>query len=87
VTYGTVEFTLKGAKVIATLRDDRTWAVACPDPEVRDFVRIDLDAIAQAPHGPADGFYGPRQLREAAELFGGTFTIEPREESPPGRIY
>jgi hypothetical protein len=37
--------------------------------------------------GPSDGPFGPRQLAELAGRLHGTFTLEPKEPAPTGRIY
>jgi hypothetical protein len=89
-TFGTVEFQSDSHPVLATLGDDRTFAVACDDPPTRQWVELVLGEIAARRHGPEHGRYGPGQLREAARIFGGTVMDEPADadaEYEPGRIY
>lgn len=85
--FGTVEFRSDGHAVRATLRDDRTFAVACDDPPTRRWVELVLGEVAARRHGPEHGRFGPDQLREVAGIFGGTVADEPEADHEPGRIY
>lgn len=84
---GTVTFRCAGSDVRAVLREDHTWKVICDHSEIAGAVRPILDEIAARDHGPADGFYGPRQLDMAAEAFAGTVVEQAEIEDDPGTIY
>ena len=62
------------------------WEVPPPGDGVMVFDPI-LATIATAPHGPADGFYGPKQLEAAAVLFGGTWDAVEQPDEPEGTVY
>lgn len=77
----------EGLNVRATLRTGREWDVEPAEFPDRDLILSVLAGIAIEPHGPADGFYGPRQLRAAAALLGGTIADEAPQQEDRDLIY
>jgi len=86
--FGTVRFESDRHVVLATLRDDRTWSVACDDPPTRRWVELVLGEVAARRHGPEHGRFGPGQLRNAARIFGGEIVGETAgPPTDPAAIY
>jgi hypothetical protein len=87
---GSVSATVGGVPALFTLRADRLWEVEhggrIPDA-LLDGVMFQLQEVVDAHAGPSDGFFGPRQLRQAADLLGGTAHVLPIDHGPPGLIY
>jgi hypothetical protein len=92
---GTITFTSGGVRRVVTLDEARNWTIAPPlDDELAATMATVLEGIADDYGGPADGFFGPRQIAEAAaavRLFLGAtkpvVRLEPRKPGPPGRVY
>lgn len=84
---GSVRGSSFGVPVLAHLSDDRTWGIECDDDDARECARLVLDRIASDYRGPSDGFYGPRQLQQAAEALRGTFSLDVEFRGKPERIY
>lgn len=85
---GTVEFPHLGGKATAILWDDRTWTLDGVSRDLDEMIRTALDDVSRQIHGPQHGFYGPKQLAEAARIMQGTVTAQATIlDGPSGRVY
>lgn len=86
--FGWVNFKIGNVPTRAVLTSTRVWRVSPRPPGVwLDRIGKKLQDIASAYHGPADGFYGPRQVEAAARLLEGEPVLMPIPPHPAGRIY
>lgn len=73
---------IKG-KRIAYLNADGTWDMPS-DPE---FAGTLESVSGSKEHGPADGPFGPKQLRFVAGLLDGQYEVYPEAPAPEGVVY
>lgn len=81
---GEVRWMRGDKQMIAYLNVDGTWVVPGDDLLGKTLGTI---TAADLSVGPESGPFGPAQLQEVAEMFGGKATVYPREPAPPGAIY
>lgn len=73
---------IKGKRV-AYLNADGSWDMPS-DPE---FAETLADVSGSKTYGPADGPFGPRQLKFVAGLLDGQYEVYPTRPAPDGVVY
>lgn len=82
--YGTVHAT-RGLHAITADLTDRGWV--CADPIWLAGALNEIDSTNPREFGPSDGDPMNRALSNAAKILGGTYTLTPLRQPPPGTIF
>lgn len=81
---GDVRWMRGNKQMVAYLNVDGTWDVPGDGLLSKTLGTITGSDLAV---GPESGPFGPAQLQEVAEMFGGKATVYPREPAPEGVAY